>query len=160
TWIATDKCGNSISASQTITVVDATRPTLSGQGGPLTVSCPASPVFTAPTASDNCDPAPKITFSDSTPVAGNCAGAYSITRTWVATDACGNVSLPVSQTITVVDTTKPILVGVPADANASCDSVPAAAAVSATDECDPAPKVTLVETSTQDADASKCGHYT
>src|SRR4029077_8924709 len=100
TWTATDVCGNTASATQKLTVQDTTAPVLVGQGGPLTISCPATPTFTAPTASDNCDPSPVITFSDSTSP-GACAGAYTVTRTWTAKDVSGNVSAPVSQTITV-----------------------------------------------------------
>jgi len=109
TWTATDHCGNSASCSQTITVVDTHAPTLSGQGGPQTIECPAAPSFTAPMASDTCDPNPMISFTDSAPMPGNCPGSYSITRTWTAKDACGNTSLPVSQTITVEDITAPTI---------------------------------------------------
>jgi hypothetical protein len=40
-------------------------------------------------ATDNCDPAPVVTYSDVT-AAGGCPQEYTITRTWTATDACGN----------------------------------------------------------------------
>ena len=43
---------------------------------------------------------------------GACVGAYSRTIRWVATDACGNVSDPVSETWTVLDTSDPTLSGV------------------------------------------------
>src|SRR5690349_24965374 len=38
----------------------------------------------------------------------NCGATYSATRTWVATDACGN-SAQCSQTVTTVDTTAPTM---------------------------------------------------
>jgi hypothetical protein len=108
TWSASDACGNGSSASQVITVQDTTAPVLAGQGADATIEAPAAPVFTAPTASDGCDASPVVTFSDAT-VDGASAGTYAVTRTWVATDACGNESAPVSQTINVVDTTAPVI---------------------------------------------------
>jgi uncharacterized repeat protein (TIGR01451 family) len=42
------------------------------------------------TATDNCDPNPVVTYSDSI-MQGSCSGGYSILRTWKATDASGNV---------------------------------------------------------------------
>jgi hypothetical protein len=158
TWTATDACGNHISQSQVITVHDTTVPVLSGQGPALTIQCPATPSFTAPTASDNCDPKPQITFTDKT-TPGSCAGNYSVTRTWTAKDVGGNVSLPVSQTITVQDVTAPTLAGVPANVTVECNSVPAPASPTATDSCDPSPSISLVENSTQDPDATKLAHY-
>ena len=40
-------------------------------------------------------------------------------------------------TVTITDTTSPVLVGVPADITVECDSVPVSANVTATDNCDP-----------------------
>ncbi len=56
---------------------------------------------------DNCDPDPTLTSSDSA-AAGSCPQESVITRTWTATDACGNSS-SCEQTITVVDTTDPVI---------------------------------------------------
>jgi hypothetical protein len=39
---------------------------------------------------------------------GDCAGSYSVTRTWTATDSCGNSSTA-SQTINVQDKTAPVI---------------------------------------------------
>jgi len=95
TWTATDACGNTASATQTITVQDTTGPSLSGQGADAMIESPATPVFTAPTASDNCDASPLIGFTDLTNQL--CGASYRVTRTWTATDACGNVSAPVTR---------------------------------------------------------------
>ncbi|HZV70832.1 MAG TPA: hypothetical protein VFG10_14855, partial [Saprospiraceae bacterium] len=142
TWLATDACGNtSLPVSQTITVQDVTVPVLSGQGEATTIDCPSTPAFTAPTATDDCDLASDITFTDVT-VSGACAGAYTITRTWLATDACGNTSLPVSQTITVQDVTVPVLSGQGVATTIDCPSTPDFTAPTATDDCDATPNIT------------------
>ena len=58
------------------------------------------------TATDNCGEV-VITVEEVT-TAGACAGDYVITRTFTATDDCGNAS-SATQTITIVDTTAPVL---------------------------------------------------
>jgi hypothetical protein len=98
TYSVTDACGNSINVIQTITVKDVTVPVLSGQGANTIITAPETPSFTAPTATDNCDQHPVITYADVT-VSGT--SSTTVTRTWTATDACGNVSATVSQTITI-----------------------------------------------------------
>ncbi|MEO5905666.1 MAG: hypothetical protein ABIQ11_02995, partial [Saprospiraceae bacterium] len=93
TWTATDDCGNSSSCTQTITVDDSTAPVITCPAS-LTIECTAStlPANTGTaTATDNCDAVPAITSSDVT-VAGGCPQEYVITRTWRATDDCGNSS--------------------------------------------------------------------
>lgn len=144
TYTATDAAGHTNSCSFTVTVVDNTVPVLSGQGGPLTLECPTLPVFTAPRATDNCDPNPAITFADAT-TAGACPGAYTVTRTWTATDASSNASAPVSQTITVVDTTPPTLAGQGANMTIECPAVPVFIAPTARDNCDPNPTIRFTD---------------
>ena len=154
-WVATDACGNSDSCMQTITVTDTSAPTLSGCPADISLSCDAAiPAPASVTASDDCGSATVTYTQDST--AGGCANDYTLTRTWVATDDCGNANSCV-QTITVSDNTAPTLVGCPADASADCGSVPAAAAVTATDNCDASPTVVLTESTVAGACA---GSYT
>ena len=90
TWTATDLCGNTSSAVQTISVQDTTPPTITAPPN-LVLECPAntSTSFTGvATAHDGCS-AVTITYSDS--VTNTCSGATkTISRTWIATDACGN----------------------------------------------------------------------
>ncbi len=111
--------------------------------GPLpqdtTVSCDAAiPPFPTLTAFDFCDnsvtvlPASSITL-------GTCPQEYFITRSWIATDDSGNEAF-YDYTITVVDTTAPVLAGVPANVTLSCETPePPAPVVTATDNCDPNP---------------------
>src|SRR2546426_6944159 len=82
TWTATDACGHTSTASQTISVADTTPPTISAVPGPSTIECPAVPVFASPTASDTCGTA-TLTFADSS--SGTCPVVH--VRTWTATDA-------------------------------------------------------------------------
>src|SRR5437660_1364552 len=95
--------------TQTITVQDVTPPVIGNAGADATIDCPASPTFTAPTASDSCNSATVTQVGDDSTVNGTCAGTYSETRTWHATDACGNTSVTRSQTITVQDVTPPVI---------------------------------------------------
>ncbi len=152
TWTATDECGNQVSADQTITVVDTTPPALLDVPADETVGCDAVPPPASVTASD-CDPAVAITFTTEQ-TAGSCPQSYTLTRTWTAIDACGNTSSQ-SQVITVVDTTPPVLVGVPLDATVQCNPV-APPAVTATDNCDAAPVVSDEEQTIGDVAS---GHY-
>ncbi len=142
TWTATDACGNSVSAAQVITVVDATAPTVSTPAD-AALSCDAtdtSPTATgSATAADNCDAAPAIGFGDVT-VGGACVNDSVITRTWTATDACGNVGSS-NQVISITDATAPV-VSCPADvAGLDCGSDTSSSATgvaTATDNCGPA----------------------
>jgi hypothetical protein len=109
TWTATDACGNSTSDVQTIAVVDTTAPVLTLPAD-VTVECdesvaPSDTGYAA--ATDNCDASPATSYTDvETP--GSCPQEKTIARTWTATDACGNSTSGV-QTITVVDTTPPVI---------------------------------------------------
>jgi hypothetical protein len=90
TWTATDSCGNSSTASQTINVQDKTAPVIAAYRD-STIDCPATPVFAVATATDACGSAFTLTSADVT-TNGSCAGSYSVTRTWTATDSCGKTS--------------------------------------------------------------------
>ena len=94
---------------------------ITGVGGPETIECPATPVFSEPSASDLCDDNPLLTFEDVT-TPGDCPQEYSVTRTWTATDACGNSS-QASQTINVEDNTAPVLEGMPVDVTVACGEI-------------------------------------
>src|SRR5205823_8045326 len=94
--------------SQAFTVIDNTAPTIGSPGTNATIQCPATPTFSAPTASDGCSTATVQLVSDIT-TAGACTGTYTETRTWRAIDACGNQSATVAQIVTVRDNTPPTI---------------------------------------------------
>ncbi len=142
TWTAIDNCGNTAQLSQRISVEDTTPPVISGVPANFTLECDEPiPPGTTPSATDNCDPDPELTMGEQR-IDGICEGNYTIVRSWTATDRCGNSS-SMSQQIHFEDTTPPVLIGVPADITAECDNVPSAATLTATDNCDPDPHVTL-----------------
>jgi gliding motility-associated-like protein len=158
-WSATDICGNTSSATQTITVNDQTPPTISGIPGPATYSCAESvPVgqTASVTVSDNCSGSVTVSVTDVT-TAGNCANKYIITRRWTATDVCGNIS-SATQTITVDDQTPPTISGVPASQTYSCaESVPAGqtASITVSDNCSGLVTVTVTDVTTAGNCANK-----
>jgi hypothetical protein len=107
TWTATDRCNNASSQTQVVTVQDTTAPVLSGVPADVTVECDAVPAPATPAAADNCDPAPRIAFTEIR-TDGRCPGDYVLTRTWTATDRCENAAAE-TQIMTVVDTTAPMI---------------------------------------------------
>ncbi len=97
-WKATDNCGNSVTCTQIITVVDTTPPAINCPPD-KNIMCGEStnPSNTGwATANDLCDPSPTVTYTDT--VSGGCPG--TITRAWTATDRCGN-SISCTQIITI-----------------------------------------------------------
>ena len=99
TWTAVDECGNATSVSQTLTVwPDIEAPLFSFVPGDMTITCPAEPVFGEVEVSDVCS---DFTVTEEITGGGDCPNGYTVTKTWTATDACGNSSSQ-SQTITVL----------------------------------------------------------
>ena len=149
TWKAIDCSGNqSASVSQTLTIVDNTAPLIGSPGPNMTINCPANPVFTPPTATDACDPYVNILLVSDVTLPGSCPGIYSRTRTWKAVDCSGNQSATVSQTITVVDNTAPVIGSPGANATINCPATPVFTAPTASDACDPSVQVVLVSDNT------------
>src|SRR5262249_52420983 len=139
TWDATDACGNhSATVSQVITALDTKPPVIGNAGANATIECTATPSFTAPTASDDCNGATINILTDVSAVSG-CVKTY--TRTWDATDACGNHSATVTQVITALDTNAPVIGNAGANATISstdlieCTATPSFTAPTASDDC-------------------------
>ncbi len=107
-FVASDGCGNSTSTTAKFSILDTTAPMLSCPPT-ANIDCGESafPFFTGTAiANDVCSFVGFPVFMD-TAVPGNCPGPIEvITRTWTATDGCGQTGT-CSQTINVRDTEKP-----------------------------------------------------
>ena len=134
TWTATDPCGNATSCDQIITV-ESTTPSVITCPANVTIACDAdtSPANTGmATATASCSDA-VVSFTDvSTQTTTGCGQyTYMITRTWTATDVCGNAS-SCDQVITVEDTTGPAIT-CPDDQSLVCNTDPLPTAMNITD---------------------------
>ena len=105
TWTATDSSGNSASATQIITVVDTTAPIM------VTLE---NVISNATSKSNNIIELDEISVIDSistVKITNDAPTTFPLGETivtWTATDSSGN-SASATQTITVVDTTAPIM---------------------------------------------------
>jgi hypothetical protein len=118
TYRATDACGNSATCSQVITVNDQTGPTFTSVPANVTVDCYLIPSIGVATATDGCGGA-TVAFLGEVKAAGTCPVIFTLTRTWVATDICGNTS-SASQVVRVTDTQAPNILTAPEDVTAEC----------------------------------------
>lgn len=111
-WTATDIHGNSQVAVQQITVADREAPVFINLPASVTANCDqaANPVY--PLVSDNCDPKPVVSYTQTSTQGINPARSsfynYTLTRTWQVHDMAGNASKFVQQ-VTVSDHTAPVL---------------------------------------------------
>jgi large repetitive protein len=136
TVTAKDDCGNTRSATFTVTVSDTEAPKLTGVPADATVECTSVPAAANVTATDNCPNVGAVQYTE-VKANGNCAGNYTLTRTWTVTDAHNNTT-SATQTITVQDTKAPVLTA-PANITVSNDAGQCGAKVSyagtAADDC-------------------------
>ncbi len=147
TYTATDACGNTATAQATFNIQDITGPSLVSGPQSVTISCgeTLSGDYPDPIFIDDCS---EITLE----VAGiiysyaDCAGDYSVTTVWEATDGCGNKS-DYSWTVTYVDDQGPELYGVPESLELECGQVAPMPEVTCYDVCsDDEPSIFLTET--------------
>ena len=130
-WTATDCTGNSTEHTQHIALEDSTPPVFTDVPSDQNEQCSELP-YTA-TATDHCS---DVTLSEErTIVSQDGCGNYVHQVNLTATDACGNAAFA-QFTITVNDTEGPeFLEPLPADVTASCDAIPEAPVLTATDAC-------------------------
>jgi large repetitive protein len=134
-WVADDNCGNTVSVSQRISVVDNGKPTLTVPAD-MAIACnDPIPALGTATASDGCAGAVTVTYLGQSTVSGSCPGSYQIKRIWRATDACGN-STAATQTIQVSDSGAPVFVTVPGPITIECNQpLPPLVNPTASDAC-------------------------
>lgn len=135
TWTFTDACGRTIADYvQVITIVDDTPPVFEALPNDSTIECVQGSNFTQPTVTDSCSATINLSFQDIT-TNGSCDGDYSVTRTWTATDECGNTSTA-SQTVFIQDTTPPNLdTSVEPEITLICSVVPEIPTLEFSDSC-------------------------
>jgi len=89
--VATDVCGNVMEATQILAQIDTTQPSFINPPMDLELSCSEDiPEAALPQAVDDCSEV-TITMTE-TQEAGACPAEFTLVRTFVATDACGNAS--------------------------------------------------------------------
>jgi hypothetical protein len=135
TWGAIDICGNRTDRTQIISVIDDEAPVMAGLPADVTVECDAIPAIPEVTATDNCSDVDDIEISfDEEEIEGDCDGSYTILRTWIAEDECGNMS-DHTQEITVEDTTDPVFDAYEAAIEMPCDDISYDVDLTAQDNC-------------------------
>ena len=148
TYMVTDACANMSMCVQIFTANDPTPPTITCPPN-ASVQCfgniPAPDVAGA-TAMDNCSVVTKSFVGDSYATNG-CV--ITVTRTYRATDSCNN-QMTCAQIITVQDTVAPTI-NCGANQSVECGSAWSFATATATDNCGPAPVLSVVSTATNAA---------
>ncbi|WP_449404230.1 HYR-like domain-containing protein, partial [Flavobacterium ranwuense] len=130
---------------------DGTPPVISQLPNETTINCPLKPEFAQATVTDNVDITVSLTFDDVT-AQGQCVGSYTVTRTWTATDTCGNSSTK-SQTINVQDNTAPTFtppanITLSSGENCTTNTAPSVtgSVTNINDTCDSNPTVSYADT--------------
>lgn len=155
-----DNCGNTTQQTVSYTTVDTVAPVLIGipTEPTLVLSCDDPiPPFPTVTAMDNCDSSPELNFSEtnSQVMDGTCSEyEYSIIRTWMSADNCGNTTL-FKQTITIEDDNAPTFT-VPPNITIDCTQDPLDLTITgdvtdAMDNCTPADSVRVFFTDAEEA---------
>ena len=145
TWTATDDCGNSVTAQQTLTISDISVPTIVSAPPNQTINCDELFDNTDPVFDDNCDADVQVAYNI---IFNPLACGSQILRTWVATDDCGN-QFSYTQTIAVTDMDSPVIENVPPDITLQCDESLPVNSPAIYDGCDPDFDVTYAETTQQ-----------
>lgn len=116
TWTAIDQANNSATCVQILSVLDTIKPTLSLLPADITIGC--TDTLTVPpvvTAFDNCTNNVSVVLElDTINVGqGSCGQfSYTVQRTWIATDDCGNSAVH-TQNVVVTDDEAPVFTGMP-----------------------------------------------
>jgi gliding motility-associated-like protein len=151
TFTATDACGNFSSSTGTFTIQDTTAPQFTSElPQNISVSCDAIPTPQELTGIDSCSNEITITTNDE--IVQNesaCIGQFTILRTWIISDSCGN-NQSYTQTISVSDTTPPTLITpLSTDIDVICSEIPPKPNLEFEDNCSGVnPNIVFTETTT------------
>ncbi|MFM9003924.1 MAG: hypothetical protein ACKOSR_00185, partial [Flavobacteriales bacterium] len=129
TYRAYDNCGNQVVETRYVYVVDQTAPVFGEQQNAYSYECGEEIPVIEPSASDNCGEV-SLSYADSDLDGNSCQGV--ITRTWTASDECGNMSY-FQQYLTISDTQAPVLNPYDMQVEMPCDNVSNEIMISATD---------------------------
>ncbi len=149
TWKLEDDCGNEFTAVQSITIQDTQAPTFSLVPADTIVSCDSIPAVIDPIVIDSCGSTFTVEFNEEN-ISVNCGNDFTIKRTWVAMDNCGNQD-SVIQLITVRDTVAPLLAIAPSDTTLNCEDLPVVPTLDFSDNCSDTVYVNFSETTTEGA---------
>lgn len=154
TYSVADASGNTGSATLTVTVQDTTAPTIALNGGAVNVECGTSYQELGATASDSCDATVDVQISGSV----NAAQPGTYTITYNASDDSGNDAVSVTRTVTVSDTTDPVLDIGATSVTVECGNSYTDANGTATDTCDG--NVLVTNNAATAVDSGNAGTYT
>ena len=93
-WTFRDESGNEETCTQTIHIEDTQAPVMSCLPSEITVNCRSIPEPEKCTATDNCTGDVPVEMEE-VASKGDCSIGYTITRTYTATDDCGNAATTV-----------------------------------------------------------------
>ena len=122
TWVATDICGNSSVLSMTVDIMDDLPPVISAIPEEATIICAPLPPAGTVNTSDYSNPVTVAYMQTTDPGAG--PGEYSVTRTWIATDVCGNTSQATQHITWIPDTQLSCDIFVPESVDCNSHDVP------------------------------------
>jgi large repetitive protein len=145
-FTATDGCGNTATASQTIAYSDTEAPVWTFVPESVVTDCNGAPdpETLSATAQDNCSDVTVTRIETLTP--GACDGDYTLEITWIAQDACGNESVA-STTIQVTDNQGPQIIGEITDLFLSCGEEAPMPEFDAVDACSGVAEINFEEVS-------------
>ena len=152
-FFASDLCGNTVLEIQTVTVTDNDLPYFTFLPEDATYGCDETPIFEEATAEDSCSTIEMTTSIDT--VFFEYASDYDLIRTFIVTDACGNMA-DAQQIISVRDIEAPEFTFVPADYITECSEDLILEDATASDNCG---EVTI-DVSSETIAGDAAGNYT
>ena len=157
-WTIADEAGDTARCVQMFTFNDTQAPEILNVPGDVTVECGQVPDKAEEVwAEDNCNEWLDVQVTDAVEESkSKCS--YTITRTYWAVDACGNLGTA-TQVITVADNTPPVIAceyELDAELKADCKDVPKPVQCKAEDNCDNDVQVDVSDVYVYDVENKQC----